>query len=113
MVKLMNMEKDYYHKNPYASYSGGDFRLQIFTNNLNPKGKKMLLIRDSFACVVAPFLSLQTSALHICDLRDFKSFVGDRINMEEYIRKIQPDYVIVLYGGISSKEGSSGKYDFF
>ncbi len=66
---LENLGKDYYHKGNYATYCGGDFRLQIIKNQDNPNGKKILLIRNSFACAVAPFLSLQTSELHICDVR--------------------------------------------
>lgn len=87
--------------------------MQIMYNNLNPKGKKILMIRDSFSCVVAPFLSLQTSELHICDMRDFEYYVGDKLNAEEYIKQIAPDYVIVLYSGVSNFEESHGKYDFF
>lgn len=110
---LDNMKKDYYNVTPYATYSGGDFRLQIIKNNLNPDGKKILLIRDSFAGVVSPFLSLQTSELHICDMRNFEYFVGDKINVEDYIKKIKPDYVIVLYSGISGLDNTDGRYDFF
>lgn len=55
VLYMKNMKKDYYKINTYATYSGGDFRLQIMRNNLNKKGKKILLIRDSFTCVVAPF----------------------------------------------------------
>ena len=84
-----NLEKDYYKINTYATYSGGDFRLQIMKNNLNPNGKKILLIRDSFACVVAPFLALQTSELHVCDVRDADYYVGEKLNMEEYIKMIK------------------------
>ena len=106
-----NLEKDYYKINTYATYSGGDFRLQIMKNNLNPNGKKILLIRDSFACVVAPFLALQTSELHVCDVRDADYYVGEKLNMEEYIKMINPDYVLVLYTGVSS--ASDSRYDFF
>lgn len=113
VLYMDNLEKDYYGKNTYATYSGGDFRLQIMKNNLNKNGKKILLIRDSFACVVAPFLSLQTSELHICDMRDFEDFVGDKINAEDYIKNNRPDYVIVLYSGIGSLDKSNGTYDFF
>ena len=88
VLYMENMEKDFYRVNTYATYSGGDFRLQIMKNNLNPKGEKVLLIRDSFACVVAPFLALQTSELHICDVRDDEHYVGDKLNMEEYIEQI-------------------------
>lgn len=110
---MEKMEKDYYNKSTYSTYSGGDFHLQIMKNNLNPSGKKILLVRTSFACVVAPFLALQTSELHICDMRDASFIDGDKINLEEYIQKNKPDYVIVLYSGIFSIETSQGRYDFF
>lgn len=110
---LENMKKDSYGVNTYATYSGGDFRLQIMKNNLNPNGKKILLIRDSYACVVAPFLALQTSELHICDMRNYEYYVGNKLNAEEYIKQIKPDYVLVLYSGVFSIEKSSGRYDFF
>ena len=113
VLYMQNMVKDYYGKNPYVTYSGGDFRLQIMSNKMNPEGKKVLLVRDSFACVVAPFLSLQTSELHICDVRDYAYYVGEKLNIEEYIREVKPDYVIVLYSGVSRIGGSNGKYDFF
>lgn len=107
-----NLLKDYYHINTYSTYGGGDFRFQIMKNNLNPNGKKILLIRDSFASVVAPFLSLNTRELHICDMRSYEDFVGEKINVEEYIKEIKPDYVIVLYVGIRDVN-KDGWYDFF
>ena len=107
------MTKDYYNINTYATYCGGNFRLQLMKNNLNSNGKKILLICDSFACVVVPFLSLQTNELHICDMRNFDYYVGDKLNVEKYIKKIEADYVIVLYSGVTSLENSDGRYDFF
>ncbi len=105
-----HLEKGYYTKNPYATYSGGDFRLQIMKNNQLPEGKKILMIRDSYSCALAPFLALQTSELHLCDVRDYTYFVGEKLNMEEYIKEVKPDYVVLLYSGASD---AHGKYDFF
>lgn len=92
-------EKDPHVLNPYVVYGGGDFRLQILHNNLNPGGKKFLIIRDSTASVVTPFLSLNAGQLHIMDIRDGESYVGEKLNVYEYIEQIDPDYVMVLYGG--------------
>lgn len=105
-------KKDYYGLNPYATYCGGDFRLQIIKNELNADGDKILLIRDSYACAVAPFLALNTSELHIADIRDFDYFVGEKIDVYKYIEDIQPDYVIVLYNGAESVATSNGKFEF-
>lgn len=113
VMYMENVEgKDYYAKNPYAAYCGGDFRLQIVKNELNPDGDKILLIRDSYACAVAPFLSLNASELHITDIRDFGHFVGEKMDMYKYIEKIKPDYVIVLYNGVESIETSNSKYEW-
>ena len=113
VLDMANMEKDHYGLIPYATYCGGDYRLQIFTNLQKPDGKKILLVRDSYASVVAPFLALQASELHICDVRDYEYFVGDKLDLGAYISQIEPDYVIVLYSGVSGKDTAHGKYDFF
>lgn len=105
-------QKDYYGKNAYALYSGGDFRLQIMKNKLNANGKKILLIRDSFACVVAPFLALNASELHVVDIRDTEYYVGEKINVYDYIENIKPDYTLVLYSGVSKVDSYGRKYDF-
>lgn len=104
------MRKDYYGINSYAMYSGGNSYLQIMKNNMNPSGKKILMIRDSFACVVAPFLALQSSELHVCDLRNLE-LPGERINVKDYIEQMKPDYVLVLYSGINYN--ADGRYNFF
>lgn len=105
-------EKNYYKLNPYATYSGGDFRLQIFRNQMNPNGKKMVMIRDSISCAVVPFLALQVSELHVIDIRNYEYYVGDPINTFDYIRDVDPDYVIVQYLGIDAAENMSGRFDF-
>ncbi|MDO4618028.1 MAG: DHHW family protein [Clostridia bacterium] len=97
-------EKDYFGKNPYAAYTGGDFREQIITNHLNPDGKKVLVIRDSFACAFTPFLSLAAGETYILDMRDFPEFQGERIDVKKYIEDINPDYVLVLYTGVTASE---------
>ena len=110
---MYNMKRDYYNINTYATYSGGDFRLQIMKNNFNTNGKKILLIRDSFACVVAPFLALQLSELHICDIRDGDDYAGNIINIKDYIKEVEPDYVVVIYLGVTSLRNSGGRFNFF
>ena len=100
--------KDHYHLNPYATYSGGDFREQIITNHANPDGKTAIVIRDSFGCAFTPFFSLGLGRLYVTDVRD-GGYVGEKLDMREYIQKIKPDYVIVLYTGVS---GGDSLYTF-
>lgn len=99
---MENMKKDYYSVDTYSTYGGGNFRLEVIKNKLNADGAKILMIRDSYGQAVSPFLSLQTSELHTCDVRRDGNYVGEKINVQEYIEQIKPDYVIVLYSGISA-----------
>ena len=113
-LDLSNIEtKDIHNKGVYATYSGGDYRLQIFTNYLAPNNDRIIIVRDSFACAVTPFLALNAKELYITDVRENDYYVGDKLNLEKYISEINPDYVIVLYSGVASVEDSAGRYDFF
>ena len=109
-----NLQKDYYNKSTYSTYCGGDYRIQVIKNRHNTNGKKILMIRDSFACVVAPFLALQTSELHICDMRSEKDMPGmttSRLNFKKYVKSIKPDYIIILYNRPGTAADS--RFDFF
>ena len=97
-------------KNDYAYYSGGDFRLQILTNLNHPDGKTFLVVRDSFACPVTPFLSMVAKQVYVTDVRNYEWYVGEKQNIFEMIENIQPDYVIVLYSGVETD--IYGRYDF-
>ncbi len=90
-------EKDYYNANPYTLYSGGDYNLARMTNHLNPDGPRILLIRDSYSCVLAPFLALDCSELITIDLRYFKD------NLMDYIDWLDPDLVCVEYAASSTR----------
>lgn len=102
------MDGSKYDTDPYSVYSGGNYRLQIMRNNLNPGGSKILLIRDSFAGAVQPFLALQTSELHIVDLRDEWYIEGEAPDLLPYIEQENIDCVIILY----SNTGPSHGFDF-
>ncbi len=109
---MQHLKKDYYHDNTYVTYSGGDFHQQIIENKQNLTGTKILIIRDSFACVVTPFLALQAAELYICDIRDYDYLSGFPVNLETYIQDIKPEYVIVLYSGVDSDQNAHGKFNF-
>ena len=90
--------KDIFTSNAYAVYCGGDYGLLTLRNfskekNLQPActGKKILLIKDSFSCVVIPFLSLAYEEVHVVDLRMLEE------DLMGHIRSYQPDLVMVLY----------------
>lgn len=114
---ILNKDEEELQKNDFDSSTydvyGGNYRLQIIQNKTNPDGKKVLMIRDSFAQPVSSFFATQVKELHLCDVRDHAQYVGEKLNMEEYIPDIKPDYVIVLYSGAYSKDNTVGYYNFF
>ena len=96
LLHMEYMNGDFYHGDLYSIYSGGNNRLQIFKNNLMDDGKKMLIIRNSYAGVVTPYLALQASELHLIDNREMEYLNGEQIDIESYIEEIKPDYVLII-----------------
>ena len=88
----------------YSTYSDGDNAVQVIENKLNEDGKTVLVVRDSFAGVVTPFLALECKSLHVLDLRT--DVIGtDRVeSVSEYAKEIQPDYIIILYKTVKTPE---------
>lgn len=89
--------KDYFGGNPYTLYSGGDYPLARMYNNLNPDGPRVLLIRDSFSCALAPFLALQCGELMTMDMRYFTD------DLASYLDWLQPDLVLVMYSASATR----------
>ncbi len=86
-------ETDRYETNPYTIYAGGDYLLSRAVNENNPKGKRILILRDSFGCGLTPFLSLCCQEVIAMDPRQFN---GNQDMMLHYVNWLEPDLVIVL-----------------
>ena len=82
---------DLYEMSPYYVYSGGDYPNSTIENLNAPDGKKVLLVRDSFSCAVAPFLSLAVGQLDTFDLR------YNTEPLTDYIARTRPDAVLIMY----------------
>lgn len=92
MYSYMQVDKkDYYNLNPYEAYIGGNYDLNLITNSNNPNNKRILLVRDSFSCVMSPFLAMSCKNLDIIDLRYYTA------SIKSYIDKNKPDIVILMY----------------
>ena len=82
---------DYY---AYYAYLGRDYdRIQI-TNNLNPDGPKVVIVKDSMAVPVTVFLAGRCSYIDMIDLRYLQG--GD--SAKEWIAEDEPDLIIYLFG---------------
>ncbi len=90
---------DYYNLDPYLAYNRGENTLIKIHNNLISNGKKILIIKDSYVNVVAPFLALVMEDVELLDLRG--AFQGSVL---KYIKECKPDMVMVFYSTYSVKE---------
>ena len=84
-------ELDWFGGNPYTLYAGGDYSMARITNHTNEDGPRIMLLRDSYACVLTPFLALDCSELITIDLRYFQD------DLLTYVDWLEPDLVLVMY----------------
>ena len=90
-----NITGDIFNDFCYSASLNGDYGYIKITNNLNPDGKKVLLIKDSFANPVATHLALDVSVLEIVDLRMLAT--ENNKTVRDVIEESNPDMVIVFY----------------
>lgn len=86
-------ETDLFQSNPYTFYSGGDYPMGRMVNLFHRDGPRILLIRDSYACALAPFLALGCGELITMDLRYF----GEDDRLLTYVDWLKPDIVLMMY----------------
>lgn len=77
--------------NNYSTYIGKEYSVSVLTNNKKKDGPKILLIRDSFSCVIQPFIGLDASEVIAVDFRRCKKSV------EEIFEEYDPDIVVLAY----------------
>lgn len=90
--------QDYFDSFLYSTYIDGDHAFVNIKNKNNKNGKKILLIKDSFSCVLAPFLAQGCSNLDIVDLRQSES-----VDLNKYMENNKPDIVIIMYSGLNEQ----------
>lgn len=94
-----------YHLNSYATFMWGDEALIQVENYLTENDKSILIIKDSFANVVSPFLSLGVKNVDIIDLRYFRG------SLESYIKENRPDMVLCTYSPDSIADADIINYE--
>ena len=77
-------------KDKYSSFLGGNQPLCVIRNE-NAEGGKLLIVRDSYADSVAPFLAQHFSEVHLLDLRQYRSSVAG------YANENGIDDILVMY----------------
>ncbi len=76
----------------YPVFLNGNNSLVEITNNSNPSGKRVLVIKDSYAHCFVPFITENCSQIDMVDLRYYLDQVSRLTDKNDY------DEVLVLYG---------------
>jgi hypothetical protein len=77
-------------KDKYSLFLGGNQPLCVMENPAGTRGK-LLVVRDSYADSLAPFLALDHEEVHLWDLRH------NRSSLAQYVAEQGIDRVLVLY----------------
>ena len=78
-------------KDKYSIFLGGNQSLGVVTNTNNPDGPKLLIIRDSYADSLVPFLTAHYSEIHLIDPRYY------HLSVKDYVAQNGIDQALVLY----------------
>ena len=87
-------ERDYFLKNAYCVYIGGDYPLVQHRNAQAPVDKKVLIIKDSFVLPLQAYFSTVFSELDVVDMRFYTAG-----SLYEYIDESRPDLVMMNFNG--------------
>ena len=94
-----------FERNAYSTYIGHEFRICTIKNRMPVNDLKVLVIRESFSCVLTPFISLNSEECVAIDLRRYKEQ-----SVVELCDEIKPDVVIIAY---NPSAFSTEQFDFF
>ncbi|PEF33614.1 DHHW family protein [Bacillus wiedmannii] len=87
-------------KDKYTVFFGGNHPLIKITNT-NANGKKLLVVKDSYANSILPFLAAHFSEIYVVDLRYYKD------NVQKLIKQQQIHDMLMLYNATTFFEDAS------
>ena len=99
-----------YHCTMYGYYMNGDKDYRHIVNRtdgLKVAPKKILVIKDSYANTMTPYLAYAYQDLTVVDLRHLT------VPLTEVIEKVDPDLTIVAYNPGALAEGNEVFFNFF
>lgn len=107
------LEGDPFTHSRYDVYLGGEYGLMRMYNDSRAQDlpvqstpKRLMVFKDSFSLVVAPFLALGYDEVEWLDLRLLD------IDVMAYIRDFAPDAVLVLYNPGALEDNNRVMFDF-
>ena len=97
-------QTDIYTRRNYDFYAYGNLALISIHNNKFNDGRKILMVKRSFADSMVPSLAACVENLDVIDLRYFDG------SLQAYIEETKPDTIIAVYG--VGEVAVDGSYDF-
>ena len=91
--------------NSYSTYIGKEYSINTITNRMAKNDLKVLIIRESFSCVLTPFISLNSKETTSIDLRRYKEQ-----SIIDLCRETKPDVVLLPY---NPSAFSMKQFEFF
>ena len=91
------INEDYYNAPVYSTYEYGDKAVKIIKNNLVNDNERVLVLKDSFADVVTPYLSLGLNTVYEVDLRYFNGSIKNFIEKNDITKAVMLYYSGSLY----------------
>ena len=82
-------------RDKYSLFLRGNNPITIIKNNKLNNGKRILIIKDSFANSLVPFLTQNYEEIHVVDLRSFS------MKLSNYISESSFDNILILYNFIN------------
>jgi hypothetical protein len=89
-MDFLTMEDPY--TNRYQAYLGGDYAQLLISNPNKTNGKKVLVIKDSYANAFIQFLVPHYKETHVLDLRHY-----NKMAIEKYVEKNNIDQIVLIY----------------
>ena len=83
------------NRDKYSLFLNGNNGLTVIKNNNLNNGKRILVIKDSFANSFIPFLTYNYEEIHVIDLRHYV------YDLSKYIDQNNFDNILVLYNFIN------------
>jgi len=87
-------------KDKYSSFLGTN-QPEVTINTNAPGGKKLLVLKDSYAHCYAPFLAQHYSQIKMVDLRYTTKPLDEQVNLNDY------DQVLFLYNAMTFSTDTS------
>ncbi|MGL4763343.1 MAG: DHHW family protein [Sarcina sp.] len=103
IYKVENLKK----RDKYSIFLDGNHSKTIIKNSKNKNGKKLLVLKDSFANSFIPFIANNYEEVHVIDLRHYP------LELSEYMDENSFDKVLCLYSlNNFSKDRSIARINF-